>query len=1282
MNDNKITYNVEIDNSGLKKGAEQACRIFEEIGNKAEAEGLRIDRAWENGIRSSEEFVQAILTQKMAIGELEAELQNAKEILDNIAFEEIKIEIGVELSSIESELETSKAAFGDLTTELENLGSKSNVIPELISGFEGLSATVEAGNGILSLFGKESERLAAIQSKLQAVTTVLNNVQKVSNTLHGDGATKIGLIQRAKELLAAASGRLAVALGISTVAAHALMAALTVGLSVAIGLVIALFEKFSSEQAKARKEFENFSNKVGDLTGPVVADFKRMESQWNDLGDSLEDKQKYIEENQEAFENLGIKINDVANAERLFENGGEAFIKSVQLRAQAAAAMELAAEKYKEGIRKMMEADEMSATKTYYISQGMFSGLHAYEGENKEKQERQEEAQDAMNKGNDFIQKSLEFNKESNATLVNAGLQSSDAIVKGSIADLEKSISNQRKALKNISDPEEYRKAQKAIEDEQKKIDRITGNSKGKTEKPKEKTKNTLSEQGLQAQQRIEDQRIALIEDGYERERAAAKLAFDREIARIAQEEAEKQALYEKLKAEGADVSEQDKRTIIDQAAEQQKLALQLHEKTLEEIKNRENEAQRNAEKEQEAHLNSLLNKYADYNRQRENLEKEFETEIQALKDQRNEQNSAQIDQAIAEATKRQTAAIAELDATVQDSTSLWSGLFDQFGELTNRELKAIIQNAQEVLDYINSTEDQDIVDKFGLSAEQLRNLKANSEELGAAYDKLFEKTQQFNNGNPFSALVKNSKSLKKTTEDLGKARKELTEAEASGNKKAIKAAQENVKRLESQEKLLKKDLKDAAFEAVGYLGDVGSSLQQIGEASGNSALASFGKTLSEVTDIAKQFASGDYIGATISTITTGLTAIFSSRAKYKAALRQTRKDREAFEFEYMLAMSNIRLEGKGHINIFGEDTFRKAIDGLKEVQFRYDQFTDRVNKKDTLNFGDSIFGQMKAAQKKAMGITTDLENTWIQTRHKTLFRKAKGFYLKDKYPELFEGEQYEELGINVEAARVLLATNNQLNEEAKKQLEEVVKLYDEWQEAEEQFKSYLSNTFGEIGGGLGDAIIDAFKDGTDAMENWSKSFENVLENLGKQLMQTLFFQKHFDQLEKDLTGIYERYDSDPDALAQNVQSLLGGFFSGMEGQVEAAQKWYEAYAENAKKFGFNLYGDIEKEEEQREATAKGFATMSQQSADELNGRFTAMQALMMETRDTTFSINEGTKILTGNSNAILNQVTLIRENTDNLHSMAKDLAQIRADQVSLRSSVNNMELKGIILQK
>ena len=65
------------------------------------------------------------------------------------------------------------------------------------------------------------------------------------------------------------------------------------------------------------------------------------------MGESLEDKQKYIDENQEAFKRLGVSITSVADAENLFNSQKDAFIESIELRAKAAAAMELASESIK-----------------------------------------------------------------------------------------------------------------------------------------------------------------------------------------------------------------------------------------------------------------------------------------------------------------------------------------------------------------------------------------------------------------------------------------------------------------------------------------------------------------------------------------------------------------------------------------------------------------------------------------------------------------------------------------------------------------------------------------------------------------------------------------------------------------------------------------------------------------------------------------------------------------------------------------------------------------------
>ena len=301
-----------------------------------------------------------------------------------------------------------------------------------------------------------------------------------------------------------------------------------------------------------------------------------------------------------------------------------------------------------------------------------------------------------------------------------------------------------------------------------------------------------------------------------------------------------------------------------------------------------------------------------------------------------------------------------------------------------------------------------------------------------------------------------------------------------------------------------------------------------------------------------------------------------------------------------MLVIVHTELVEDKSINTISEIAFEKAITALRQMQDFFDQFIERINKKDTLQFGNSFFDQLRKARKEAQGITTDLQNIWVQTRHSTWFRSAKGFYLKDKYPELFEGEY----GFNVEAARALLETNNQLNDEAKRQIQEVIDLYDQMKEAEEAFKDYLSGTFGDIGSSLGDSIVTAFEEGTDAMENWSESFNTVLKNLAKQLMTTLFLQKHFDKLEEDLTDIYDKFGEDPDRVGSEVTRLLGGFFESMGSVVDEASDWYKNFVDQAGRYGFDLTGEDEGTSQSGKAGA--FQTLSQDTGTKLEGLFTA----------------------------------------------------------------------------
>lgn len=608
---------------------------------------------------------------------------------------------------------------------------------------------------------------------------------------------------------------------------------------------------------------------------------------------------------------------------------------------------------------------------------------------------------------------------------------------------------------------------------------------------------------------------------------------------------------------------------------------------------------------EKQAAFSDLLQKYQSYTDKRIELERLFDEEEKTLLANRTEENADTIDRSLHELARRRAKELAEMDYMAQAGQSLWGRLFDNYSSYTNKQLQEIIVHAQQVLDYVNNTKFEDISPRFGMSVEQLQNLKTNAADLSAAYDALGGKLELLDKQNPFGAMIRSSQLLKKNTAEVAKAERELAKAQASGDKQAIEDAQKKLEGLQRQQALLKGNLKSAAQAATSYLGEVGDSLQRIGEAAGDADLASFGKALSEVSNIADRFISGDAIGGVISTITTGLSAIFSSQAKYRAALKQMHDDQIAFAHEYRLLLSDIRLEAEGASNAFSDDIFAKGIAALKEAGDLYKNFIDQVNKDEGIQASrQGPLGKIQQIKQEIRGINTDLQNIWIQTRHGTWFRSAKGEYLKDLYPELFEGP--EELGgFNVEAARALLETNNQLNDEAKRQLQEVVDLYDQWQEAEDQFKEYLNSTFGEIGDSLGDSIVEAFKNGTDAMEAWGQSFNNVLEKVGKQMMQTLFFQKYFDQLEADLTQLYNDYGDDPNVLATKIPELLGTFFGGMDDVVGKAENWWKTYNKKAKEYGFDLLGN---DTEKQSATSRGFQTMSQDTGNELNGRFSDLQ--------------------------------------------------------------------------
>lgn len=259
---------------------------------------------------------------------------------------------------------------------------------------------------------------------------------------------------------------------------------------------------FSAKESLADtlETLEEFQKSVADTSASTIAQLQRMSAEWTALGNNLEAKERYILSNRSAFDQLGVAIRNVSDAEKIFNDQKEEFIRSITARAQAAAAMDMAAEEYKKAIEKMQEADAaekagvtfgdrfksfMARSAASEDPSGALAGADlSPEAYAKERiAELNQSATDLFQSGNDLIRKYIEYSNEEQETLKRIGLQTTDALVAGSVGAIKASIQQKQEALEQLTNKADYNKALKEIEEEQKKLEAITGKQGGWKEK-------------------------------------------------------------------------------------------------------------------------------------------------------------------------------------------------------------------------------------------------------------------------------------------------------------------------------------------------------------------------------------------------------------------------------------------------------------------------------------------------------------------------------------------------------------------------------------------------------------------------------------------------------------------------------------------------------------------------------------------------------------------------------------------------------------------------------
>lgn len=263
-------------------------------------------------------------------------------------------------------------ALSDAQAQTRVFSDDNATITGAIAGISGVAGAFSAAQGALSLFGVENDKLQEAMLKVQSLMAITTGLQQVANAQNKDSAFQLVIVAKAKDMLAAATSRLSVALGISTVAAKALMATLTLGLSVAITALVMLWDKYSDSTKKAadetdatRKAFEEYHTSTAKKSGELVGKYELLRQSYSRLRTEA-DKSQWIKDNASAMDGLGLAVDGVTAADNVFVNNTAKVVKALELRAKAMALQDLQTKAYEDYYRKIMNADSTVAGGGFY----------------------------------------------------------------------------------------------------------------------------------------------------------------------------------------------------------------------------------------------------------------------------------------------------------------------------------------------------------------------------------------------------------------------------------------------------------------------------------------------------------------------------------------------------------------------------------------------------------------------------------------------------------------------------------------------------------------------------------------------------------------------------------------------------------------------------------------------------------------------------------------------------------------------------------------------------
>ena len=802
--------------------------------------------------------------------------------------------------------------------------------------------------------------------------------------------------------------------------------------------------------------------------------------------------------------------------------------------------------------------------------------------------------EDALKRAEEFQDKAARIKEGTNI----------NTVVSGSVEELENSIAEKRKALKKLTNKEDYEAAMKVIEAEEKKLETITGKKNKDGGRNASDYQDALSDARLRAQRKLEDARIALMAEGSAKRKALLRQEYEQTLAAIDKEERELLSRLEKSKKAGNPVAPGEAGRIRQDASSQRVIAgVQYMQEVYEEEK-------QFREKDRQAWID-YNREYGSYQEKRLAITQDYALKIAA----------AETEGEKAMLKRRREDELKELDFGEFKKTV---NLADVFGNLDTQSTEALSALRDKLKEYISGAAKelrpsdlkqlQDALTNIDLKLadrKPFRELKRSMDEYANAQETARQAQEDLN-----TVMAGGKVITGQYRDETGKLVTELLTQEQA--EKKLSEAQENRRRKRTA---MAQSLQGVAGEMSSYgqaADDVVSMLEGFGVSVDENAkrvIEGFNTMSEGIGQFANSMLSGD-IGGMISGVvnTAGgfvktLGSLFGTDWGGQRSERRYQQAKERYE-SYMAVLDKVIAKQKELVASMETDTLANANNSYKkagELLQQQEEYAREMGKA-YLNAGASkgflgIGSKASHGTKQREGISS---TAWEQARR----------VLGSDFSKVADGRMtglfdlsYEKL---VELRDEATGFWSELHEDTRKYLEQIIESEEAWQEVQETRKEAMTGISLE---NVRSSFLDMLMDMDSSTADFADNFEKYMQ---KAMLNSMLSESYNERIK-------EWYDSFAEAMEEKTEWRTG--WSGLRRKrtqvvTEAAGVLNQAEHDMLKEAWDSIVSDALAQRdamkeifgwkgdgtESQSGRGGAFTAMTQEQGTLLEGLFTSLQ--------------------------------------------------------------------------